>query len=501
MRYHPSSPSRRRFLKKSIMLAGSALVLPGLAWPLPHTRRPAAPVRIRGRVRAGRRGVAGVAVTDGLSVVDTRADGGFELISDTRQPFVYLSLPAGHAIPQNETGTARFYQPLVADRKGEMQALFDLTPRDADADHAFLVLCDPQTQDNRDLTLFHDETVPDVAATVRALGDAPVFGVSCGDIMWDHLNLYPEYERAVSRMNAPFFQVVGNHDLDFDGPTDQASVGTFRRHFGPNYYSFNRGAVHYVVLDDVFWNYNNYFGYIDADQLAWLEADLARVEAGRTVVVFAHIPFQSTQNRREDGSDPAPNISVTNREVLYRLLEPYEAHVISGHTHESEHVFEGGVHEHVQGTACGAWWTGPICYDGTPAGYGVYEVRGDELRWRYKATGRAADHQLRVYERGIDPVAPDEIVANVWDWDPAWTVVWYEDGVRKGLMARRMGTDPLSERLHRGGDLPAPRPWVEPTPTNHLFYAPVSAQAGEIRVEATDRFGRTYSAVMESTSG
>jgi hypothetical protein len=187
---------------------------------------------------------------------------------------------------------------------------------------------------------------------------------------------------------------------------------------------------------------------------------------------------------------------MTNRAVFYRLLEPYAAHVISGHTHEHEHVYEGGVHEHVQGAACGAWWTGPICYDGTPSGYGVYEVQGEALQWRYKATGHAPDHQLRVYKRGIDPAAPDEFIANVWDADPDWTVVWYEDGARRGLMARRVGTDPLSEQLHRGADLPERRGWVDPVRTEHLFYAPVAADAGEIRVEATDPRGRTYTAVL-----
>ncbi len=402
------------------MLAGGVLVLPGLAWSLPDTLRPSKPVRIRGRVRDGRRGVAGVAVTDGFSIVDTEANGDFESISNTRQPLVYLSIPAGHAIPQNDTGTARFYRPIEADSEGEMQVLFDLVPRDTAADHAFLVLCDPQTQNGRDMGLFHAETVPDVQQTLQRLGDTPTFGVSCGDIMWDRLELYPEYERAVSRMGIPFFQVVGNHDLDFDGPTDETSVRSFQRHFGPAYYSFNRGAVHYVVLDDVFWNVDGYFGYLDADQLAWLEADLARIEAGRTVVVFTHIPVQSTRMHRVDGSSPPPNLSITNRAAFYRLLEPFQAHVITGHTHESEHVFEGGVHEHVQGTACGAWWTGPICNDGTPSGYGVYAVRGEELRWRYKATGHPDEHQLRLYQRGTDPTAPNEIVANVWDWDPAW---------------------------------------------------------------------------------
>ena len=61
-------------------------------------------------------------------------------------------------------------------------------------------------------------------------------------------------------------------------------------------------------------------------------------------------------------------------------------------------------------------------------------------------------------------------------------------------MARRVGTDPLSEELHRGDELPTYRNRVEPNITGHLFYAPVSPGAMEIRVEATDRFGRVYSA-------
>ncbi len=59
------------------------------------------------------------------------------------------------------------------------------------------------------------------------------------------------------------------------------------------------------------------------------------------------------------------------------MLEPFNAHLISGHTHENEHVFEGGIHEHIHGAVCGAWWSGPICYDGTPNGYGVYEIKGN----------------------------------------------------------------------------------------------------------------------------
>jgi hypothetical protein len=135
---------------------------------------------------------------------------------------------------------------------------------------------------------------------------------------------------------------------------------------------------------------------------------------------------------------------------------------------------------------CGAWWTGGVCYDGTPNGYGVYEVRGSEIRWRYKATGQPDTHQLRVFPRGADPKSPDEIVANVWAFEPGWSVVWY-DGAD-----RRTGLDPLAVRLQAGPELPAKRAWVDPVPTTHLFYAPVGPGAGAVRVEATDPAGRTY---------
>jgi hypothetical protein len=333
----------------------------------------------------------------------------------------------------------------------------------------------------------------------RRLGDQELFGIACGDIMFDHLELYPEYERGVQDIGIPFFQVVGNHDLDQSGATDFLSTRTFQRHFGPRHYSFDRGAVHYVVLDDVFWHGSEYIGYLDADVLEWLERDLALVEPGRTLIVATHIPVLGSRYTREGMESPPLGSAVTNRQALYRLLERYRAHVLVGHMHESEHVFDGGVHEHVTGAICGAWWSGPICGDGTPNGYALYKVQGEEVRWRYKATGHEDTHQMRLYARGSDPTAPDQIVANVWDWDPEWTVTWFEDGAPMGEMAQRVGRDPLSVELHTGDQLPARRAWVDPYPAAHLFYAPASERSREIRVEAKDRFGRVYSEVLRTS--
>ena len=492
-----SDYSRRRFLKHAA-LAGAALSLPVPLAARPQSR--ADLVQVQGRVQSGGQGLGGVRVTDGVRIVQTGADGRFALPSTTRQLFAYLTLPAGYAIPQNEPGTARFYQPIAPDANGTATVQFDLQPIDGgDEQHAFVALADPQTEDMAEMERFHQQTVPDVQQAVQALG-RPAFGIGCGDLMFDDLALFPEYERAVQMMGLPFFQVIGNHDLDFASPTDPGSARTFREYFGPTYYSFDRGAVHYVVLDDVFWNGDSYFGYLDDVQLDWLANDLSYLDAGQPVIVFTHIPPLSTRYRRAGESQPSPRGSVSNRARLYALLDPFDAHIIAGHTHESEHRYENGPHEHVIGATCGAWWSGPICYDGTPKGYAVYEVDGTDIQWRYQSTGHDADHQMRLYPAGSDPSAPDELIANVWDADDGWTIVWYEDGIRKGEMARRTGTDPLSEELHRGEDLPERRPWVDPVPTDHLFYAPVSDAAETVRVEATDRFGRTYAATLDAAA-
>jgi hypothetical protein len=426
-------------------------------------------------------------------VVRSGADGTFELLTNSSRQYVHLSLPSGYQIPTGPSGTASHYKPLKPDGTGEMDAVWDLAPLQVpDRSHAFLLLADPQTLDMDDVGLFHTRTVPDVRSTLKTLGTVPVFGVGCGDIMYDRLEYFPRYEEGVKTMGIPCFQVLGNHDVEVLSKTDEASAATFMRYFGPTYYSFDRGEIHYVVMDDVFWLGDGYVGYIDQQQLDWLKADLSHLEEGRTVVLFMHIPPYSTQHIRGGREKPGRSVVVVNRELLYRILEPYQSHVIAGHMHEIEHPVDQGVRIHVCGAVCGAWWTGPICGDGTPNGYGIFEVEGERVSWRYKSTGMPLHEQMRVYPAGSDSSGPDQILANVWDADSSWRVVWYEDGERRGEMKRHRGHDPLSVKLHRGPDLPLKHTWVEPYTTDHLFTAPASPGAREILVEATDGEGRIY---------
>lgn len=504
----PHPTSRRAFLRAGAAALTGAIIAPERILADPYapldlrahpsrpgmrhgTTPPSAPIRVRGVVRARGTGLPRVPVTDGVQVVDTAADGTFELVTVPEQGFVRITLPSGYRIPLNSPGTARFYQPLT--RSSEQSAVFELEPDPVPHDdHTLLLLGDIQTQDAAEVGWFLSQSVPDLRGTVLSLGDEHAFGISCGDIMFDNLQFYPDYERGVGEIGIPFFQVIGNHDLDMDSPTDHGSIETFASHFGPGHYSFNRGAVHYVVLDDVFWYGRGYLGYLDAATLRWLEQDLARVEPGSPVIVATHIPALGSQHLRLGEESPSTRLAITNREALYRLLEPFNAHILTGHTHECEHVFEHGTHEHVTGAVCGAWWSGPICHDGTPNGYCVYTIRGEQVSWRYKATGHDPDYQMRLHRTGSDPSAPGELLANIWNWDPEWTVRWFADGEPRGQMERRRGLDPLSAELHSGPDLPERRDWVEPVPVDHMFRAALTGEEREVVVEATDRFGRVF---------
>ncbi len=449
---------------------------------------------VKGRVKSLNNGIANVQVTDGYTVVLTNAKGDFSIDVNKSARFVYITLPSGYQIPV-ENGVAQFYKPI--DFAQQQQIIdFDLQKlKINDHQHGFVVWADTQILSKEDAHLLKTQSAPDLKALKESLPkDYPLHGIGCGDLVWDKFELFPDYKEALMMTGVPFFNVIGNHDMDINSRTDDCSTETFQDNFGPTYYSFNRGKAHYVVLDDVFFIGVNkkYIGYISENQFSWLEKDLKNVPKGSLVIVSLHIPTNTGNVKRNQLKEEPLGGTVSNRKKLYELLTGYNVHIMSGHTHFNEVWTENNITEHIHGTVCGAWWTGPICSDGTPNGYGYYTVDGDQISWQYKSTGKDLDHQLRIYPKGTPNTKDDEMIVNIWNWDKSWKTEWFEDGASKGSLTKEMGVDPLAVSLFKGNTLPSKHPFVEPTLTDHLFSLKPSANAKQIKVVATDGFGRKY---------
>lgn len=488
--------NRRKFLYT--IGAASSLLIAEKIYANPYSKfrsyvLPAQPVKIQGKVQSGGKGIGGVVVTDGLDAVVTSGDGTYTLISSGYQRFVYISLPSGYSVPVSNKGIAEFYKAISPDKNGVMNAVFELHKDNfSDNEHTFFVLADPQTLDNEDMNYLHTQTIPDLLAFIKSNSGRKMFGLSCGDIMFDNLSLYPAYIDAVSKTGIPFFQVFGNHDATNNVKSDDASVTTYEDYFGPEYYSFTMGEIHYVVLDDIFWYGGGYLGYLTDKQLHWLKKDLSFVEKGKTVVVFLHIPPYHEQHLRDKQKSTSNAEVITNRQLLYAELEGYKAYIIAGHMHVSEYLRDGNVDIHICGAACGAWWTGPICNDGTPNGYSVYTVKGSDLSWLYKSTGMGSEKQMRIYRPGSELNNSNELIANIWAYSQGWQVSLYENGMKNGSFERRNGFDPLSVKLHSGPDLPQKHKWVDPVATDHLFYWKPQSKNAKLLLEAIDPWGRIY---------
>lgn len=450
-------------------------------------------LEIKGKVVSNGKGIAGVVVSDGKQVVKTDKNGQYRFTVKESTDFVFISSPAGYAF--NHTDYIANFFVSIKGKRGILNHNFELTQLNtSDQQHNFVVWADTQMISAADCEQLKATTVPDFKKLLQEYPANTLFhGIGCGDLVWDKFLYFKDYKEAIAKTGVPFYNVIGNHDMDLNSRTDDYSSETFKEQFGPTYYSYNRGAIHYVVLDDVFFigTAKKYIGYLTENQLAWLEKDLQHVTPGTTVVVSLHIPtFTGAPKRNKKEEDFGGTVS--NRKKLYALLAPYKVHILSGHTHFNECWEEGNIMEHNHGTVCGAWWTGPICGDGTPRGYGVYEVNGSDIKWFYKSTGKENNHQLRIYPKGYATAYPEEIAVNIWNWDAQWKIEWFEDGVSKGAPEQRVAKDPWAIELYEGPALPQKHKFVEPSLTEHLFFIKPLASAKEIKVKATDRFGKIY---------
>ncbi len=502
----------------------------------------------------GERGVPGVRVSNGRDVVLSDAQGRYALPVDD-ETVVFVTKPAGWSTPVDPDMLPRFY--YVHQPKGSPPGLryagveptgplpdaidFALQRQPEPLRFEALLFADTQPQTAAELDFLRDDVVSEL------VGTGARFGMTLGDILFDDLSLFPRYNAVIAQIGVPWYNVPGNHEINFRAEGDRHSLETFKRFYGPPYYAFEVGAGVFFVLDNIVYkgggqadpaDHRGDGGYearIARDQLAWLEEELRHVPEQKLVFLAMHAPL-----RTYTGEPDAPTKNTANRRALFRLLEgrPH-LYAVAGHTHTTEHHYfdesdgfdgPGEFHHHVLATASGSWWSGPLDErgiavseqrDGTPNGYHVLEVDGVDVSLRYKAASRPDDYQMRVvldtthhqygsealrdFRHGelldgrlsVDAVAAARVIVNLFDGGPR-SRVRFRIGDRPPVaMERRVEIDPwVNELFQRHAD--TKKPWVNAVPSSHLWAAdlPDDLAPGTytLSVEAIDEFGRTHHA-------
>lgn len=460
-------------------------------------------IEFYGKVYENGKGIHGVPVTDGINVVLTDKEGNFELHSNTLAEFIYITIPSGYDIPIKNNAPYFFHH--IQNKSKKKQIInFELKKSDIDENkHTMIVCADPQVAFDEELPILQTIIGDMKKLSSDDYPNNPIFGIVCGDITAEIKNepkFFPIVKQMFNDSKIPFFYAVGNHDMDVSGRSNYRSKKTYEDHFGPSYYSFNRGKVHYVVLDDVFFTGRpyGYIGYLEEIQLNWLEQDLALIPKGSTVIITLHIPTYSREARRGEYGKEEINKVLQNRKILYEMLEPFNTHIMSGHEHYHEnYIIEEHIFEHVHAALCGIFWQAPYNSDGTPLGYSVYEVNGDNIEWYYKVAGKNKNYQFNAYMPGADKDRPDVIIANVWNYDPSWKIYWYEDNVRMGEMTQYTGWDPIIVDYVEKNRQNFRYKYIGAGETEHLFYAKRVDKTSEIVIEAVDRFKNSYKSKPE----
>ena len=498
-------------------------------------------VTVYGIVTASNKPVQGVVVSDGYEVTATDKDGVYQLKSEKKHGYVFMSIPSGYNVGSDGI-RPMFYKTLTESADKSERVDFYLESVDNN-DYILLVFGDMHlanrsvTNDRNQFFRFTND-LNDFLAMNRGKN---IYALTLGDMTWDlywYDNNYAFtdylYDMNTHVGDLQVFHTIGNHDHDMKAAGDWDTVVRYKKEIAPTYYSFNIGKFHYVVLDDILCTNTSggtgddrhYTEQVTSEQIDWLKKDLEHVDKDIPVVVSTHAPLYN-----DASLDPYTRLK--DLAQLFDALEGYEVHYLTGHTHRMLNVDKldsYGHFEHNAGAVCADWWWSYqesgilISTDGCPGGYSVFEMSGTDMKWRYKATDFSDDYQFRSYDLNnvsitYDKYIPNadaahklkfisyvsaypennanEVLLNIWNWDPSWTVEVKENG-RSLEVERVVAYDPLHIIAYTAKRLDKNKTATFPTNlNNHFFKVTASAPDTDLEITVTDRFGKKYNEIME----
>lgn len=435
--------------------------------------KPDAGTTVYGIVSSAGVGVENVVVSDGAEVTVTNEKGIYQLKSAKKWGYVFISVPSGYEVPSVGV-LPQFHRALKNSADVVERADFKLEKVDGQDSYKIFMLGDMHLANRTgDLGQFAQFTSDLTDYMTRHKGEK-MYALTLGDMTWDlywYSNSYyfPQYLNTINSQikNLQIFHTMGNHDNDFQTRSDYDAAVKYVDQICPTYYSFNIGKVHYVVMDDIDCSSydgtesRNYVKSLSAEQLDWLAKDLSHVAKTTPVVVAMHaqVFYPTTSGFKIDHDQ-------VNTQRLFDILDGYTVRFVTGHTHKLFNVTPDApivdghnFREYNSGSVCASWWWSGnltpgihIGTDGTPGGYGIWDVTGTDFQCLYKSTGWPEEYQFRSYDlnnvhfsMADVPLMPsdisasvknaymqyvnaypqnndNEVLINIWNWNSDWTL-------------------------------------------------------------------------------
>lgn len=514
--------------------------------------KPDAGTTVYGIVSSAGVGVENVVVSDGAEVTVTNEKGIYQLKSAKKWGYVFISVPSGYEVPSVGV-LPQFHRALKNSADVVERADFKLEKVDGQDSYKIFMLGDMHLANRTgDLGQFAQFTSDLTDYMTRHKGEK-MYALTLGDMTWDlywYSNSYyfPQYLNTINSQikNLQIFHTMGNHDNDFQTRSDYDAAVKYVDQICPTYYSFNIGKVHYVVMDDIDCSSydgtesRNYVKSLSAEQLDWLAKDLSHVDKTTPVVVAMHaqVFYPTTSGFKIDHDQ-------VNTLRLFDILDGYTVRFVTGHTHKLFNVTPDApivdghnFREYNSGSVCASWWWSGnltpgihIGTDGTPGGYGIWDVTGTDFQCLYKSTGWPEEYQFRSYDlnnvhfsMADVPLMPsdisasvknaymqyvnaypqnndNEVLINIWNWNSDWTLSVVDENRKTLPYTEVWAYDPLHiaalsvKRFNNAG--------LKSTPSfitdkfTHFFKVKADDADTDLVITVKDEFGNEWTENMQ----
>ena len=490
---------------------------------------------VHGTVTCSGEPVPDVLISDGVNIVKTDAAGQYKMNSEKKWHYVFVTIPSGYEVPLQGV-LPEHYKELSEDAETPEQVNFELVKVNND-DFTLFVFGDIHlARRTGDLAQF--EKVATFARSYMDQAPGKVYVLTLGDMTWDMYWLsnnygFGDYIQTVNQYfsGIPFFHTMGNHDNEMEVADDFPKALKYTENIAPDYYSFNLGKIHFIVLDNMDFtgvqsgeeNRSKYAKNFTAEQLEWLRQDLSYVDKSTPIFVTAHEPLA-----RPSGLSWGEELNGADADLneFIGIFDGYNVRYLSGHTHNTFfRRYTSTFVEHNSGAICASWWWSGyinpgihIAQDGAPGGFTIWNISDTNCTHYYQAALQSPEYQFRAYDMNevkatitadlsehsgypkyynhIQSYGDNEILVNVWDYDEDWSVEISENGTP--LDVNEVGVyDPLHiyamtiPRLNKYNTTTfSTAKW------RHFFKATASAADTPVTVKVTDRYGNVFTEEM-----